>query len=145
MESGELGMGNGEWGMGNGEWRVGSGRIINYDSLNILRVPLLYIKFLDISGETMRIWLACILVLFAVAELFDWMKQLALPLPIYILGGAFLAVASNYDKIIVGSYFDNVTSVTPEISSIASQVDLSLSPSSDSVPLTLPHSEKVAE
>jgi hypothetical protein len=133
-----------EWGVGNGEWGMGSGRIINYDSLNILRVPLLYIKFLDISGETMRIWLACILVLFAVAELFDWMKQLALPLPIYILGGAFLAVASNYDKI-VGSYFDNVTSVTPEISSIASQVDLSLSPSSDSVPLALPHSEKVAE
>lgn len=51
----------------------------------------------------MRIWLACFLVLFALAELFDWIKEFNLPLPIYILGGAFLAVASNYDKLI-GSY-----------------------------------------
>nr|WP_210404476.1 hypothetical protein [Chroococcidiopsis sp. TS-821] len=27
------------------------------------------------------------------------MKQFSLPLPIYILGGAFLAIASNYDKL----------------------------------------------
>jgi hypothetical protein len=92
----------------------------------------------------MRIWLACILVLFALAELFDWMKQLALPLPIYILGGAFLAVASNYDKI-VGSYFANVTSVIPEISATPSQLDLSLSSSSDSVLVSLPQSEKIGE
>ena len=51
----------------------------------------------------MRVWLACFLVLFALAELFDWLQEFNLPLPIYILGGAFLAVASNYDKI-VGSY-----------------------------------------
>jgi hypothetical protein len=56
----------------------------------------------------MRVWLACFFVLFALAEFFDWVKELSLPLPIYILGGAFLAVASNYDKI-VGSYFSNVT------------------------------------
>lgn len=62
----------------------------------------------------MRIWLACILVLFALAQLFDWVKQLSLPLPIYILGGAFLAVASNYDKI-VGTYFANVTSINTQI------------------------------
>ncbi|BAB73567.1 alr1868 [Nostoc sp. PCC 7120 = FACHB-418] len=56
----------------------------------------------------MRVWLACFVVLFALAELFDWVKGFALPLPIYILGGAFLAVASNYDKII-GYYFTDVT------------------------------------
>jgi hypothetical protein len=60
----------------------------------------------------MRVWLACFFVLFALAELFDWVKELALPLPIYILGGAFLAVASNYDKI-VGSYFSDGTAETP--------------------------------
>ncbi|MEA5603852.1 hypothetical protein [Nostoc sp. UHCC 0252] len=54
----------------------------------------------------MKVWLACFLVLFALAELFDWLQKFNLPLPIYILGGAFLAVASNYDKI-VGSYFDS--------------------------------------
>lgn len=58
----------------------------------------------------MRVWLACFLVLFALAELFDWVKafQVQLPLPIYILGGAFLAVASNYDKLF-GSYFSGIT------------------------------------
>jgi len=38
-------------------------------------------------------------VLFGTAELLQWMKQFSLPLPIFILGGAFLAVASNYDKL----------------------------------------------
>ncbi|MBD2532189.1 hypothetical protein H6G97_22440 [Nostoc flagelliforme FACHB-838] len=52
----------------------------------------------------MRVWLACFLVLFALAELFDWLQEFNLPLPIYILGGAFLAVASNYERIF-GSYF----------------------------------------
>jgi hypothetical protein len=56
----------------------------------------------------MRVWLACFLVLFALAELFDWVKEFTLPLPIYILGGAFLAVASNYDKLF-GSYFRHAT------------------------------------
>ncbi len=61
----------------------------------------------------MRIWLACFFVLFALAQFFDWLKQFSLPLPIYILGGAFLAVASNYNKII-GSYVEGATDVTIE-------------------------------
>jgi len=62
----------------------------------------------------MRVWLACFFLLFALAKLFDWVQELSLPLPIYILGGAFLAVASNYDKI-VGSYFsDGVSEALPE-------------------------------
>jgi len=56
----------------------------------------------------MRVWIACFFVLFALAEFFDWVKEFTLPLPIYILGGAFLAVASNYDKI-VGLYFHDMT------------------------------------
>jgi hypothetical protein len=55
----------------------------------------------------MRVWLALFLILFIVAELFDWVKEFTLPLPIYILGGAFLAVASNYNQMI-GS-FNKVT------------------------------------
>ncbi len=43
----------------------------------------------------MRIWLVCFGVLFAIAELYQWAKHLSLPLPIYILGGAFLAIVSN--------------------------------------------------
>ncbi|HLP88133.1 MAG TPA: hypothetical protein VK184_05940 [Nostocaceae cyanobacterium] len=52
----------------------------------------------------MRVWLACFVLLFVVVELFDWLKQFTLPLPVYILAGAFLAVASNYNQII-GTYF----------------------------------------
>lgn len=60
----------------------------------------------------MKVWLACFLLLFALAELFDWLKAFNLPLPIYILGGVFLAVASNYDKI-VGSYFSDGSIAPP--------------------------------
>ncbi|QOV23841.1 hypothetical protein [Anabaenopsis elenkinii] len=68
----------------------------------------------------MRVWLACFLLLFAVAELFDWLKKFNLPLPIYILGGVFLAVASNYDKII-GSYFsDDSIEISSETSKLNS-------------------------
>lgn len=61
----------------------------------------------------MRVWLACIFLLFALAKLFDWVQELSLPLPIYILGGAFLAVASNYDKI-VGSTLSDATEALPQ-------------------------------
>ncbi|MGV0027086.1 hypothetical protein [Phormidesmis priestleyi] len=49
-------------------------------------------------GLAMQVWLASFFVLFALSELFQWMKHLSLPLPVFILGGAFLAIASNYDR-----------------------------------------------
>jgi hypothetical protein len=64
----------------------------------------------------MRVWLACFLVLFALAELFDWLQKFNLPLPIYILGGAFLAVASNYDRIFEQPQLDSITPSTNPIS-----------------------------
>jgi hypothetical protein len=80
----------------------------------------------------MRVWLACFLVLFALAELFDWLQKFNLPLPIYILGGAFLAVASNYDKII-GSYFDD-----PSMEASLEQPQLdSLTPSTSPISFTI--------
>lgn len=62
----------------------------------------------------MAVWFACFFLLFAIAELFDWAKDLNLPLPIYILGGAFLAVASNYNKL-MGSYFNETPNVIRDI------------------------------
>ena len=59
----------------------------------------------------MRVWFICFVVLFALAQLFDWMQQFSLPLPIYILGGAFLAVASNYEKLF-GSYLGELPDET---------------------------------
>jgi hypothetical protein len=39
-----------------------------------------------------------IFVLFGAVELFQWLKGVMLPVPIYVLAGAFLAIASNYDR-----------------------------------------------
>jgi hypothetical protein len=70
----------------------------------------------------MKIWLACFFILFALAELFDWVKDFSLPLPIYILGGAFLAVASNYNRLI-GSYVNSGTNIVSEILPQKQQLD----------------------
>lgn len=43
----------------------------------------------------MKAWIACFVILFGLAELFLWITDFILPLPIYLLGGAFLAIASN--------------------------------------------------
>ncbi|MCW5317105.1 hypothetical protein GTQ43_25825 [Nostoc sp. KVJ3] len=86
----------------------------------------------------MRVWLACFLVLFALAELFDWLQEFNLPLPIYILGGAFLAVASNYDKI-VGSYFAD-SSIEASLEEL--QLD-SLTPSNN--PISFPIANPVED
>lgn len=59
--------------------------------------------------NNIRVWFICFLVLFALSQLFDWVQQLSLPLPIYILGGVFLAVASNYEKLF-GNYLGEYSS-----------------------------------
>ena len=46
----------------------------------------------------MKSWLVIVGILFVIAEAILWVKNFILPLPIYIFGGAFLAIASNYDK-----------------------------------------------
>jgi len=51
----------------------------------------------------MSVWITCFVVIFALAQLFDWVQKFSLPLPICILGGVLLAVASNYEKMF-GSY-----------------------------------------
>ena len=46
----------------------------------------------------MRLWLTIVAILFIAVELFQWVKGVMLPLPVYVLGGALMAIASNYDK-----------------------------------------------
>jgi hypothetical protein len=60
----------------------------------------------------MRVWFVCFFVLFAFAEFFKWLQGFSVPLPIYILGGAFLAVASNYDQIF-GYNLSNISTINP--------------------------------
>lgn len=46
----------------------------------------------------MKVWMTSFFVLFSIAELYQWVKHFTLPLPVYILGGAFLAIASNCER-----------------------------------------------
>jgi hypothetical protein len=47
----------------------------------------------------MRVWLTCFILLFGAAELYQWVQKLSLPMPIFVLGGVFLALFSNFDKL----------------------------------------------
>ena len=53
-------------------------------------------------------WLFGVGILFVLAELGIWLKQFILPLPIYILAGAFLAIASNYERGIIALFRSDV-------------------------------------
>ena len=46
----------------------------------------------------LQAWLFGVGILFVLVEFSIWLKQFILPLPVYILAGAFLAIASNYEK-----------------------------------------------
>ncbi|HAA28182.1 MAG TPA: hypothetical protein DCE56_11540 [Cyanobacteria bacterium UBA8553] len=39
-----------------------------------------------------------VLILFGMVEIYQWMKHFTVPLPVFLLGGALLAIASNYRK-----------------------------------------------
>ncbi|MDJ0573182.1 MAG: hypothetical protein QNJ53_29670 [Pleurocapsa sp. MO_192.B19] len=61
-----------------------------------------------------KAWLIGVAILFVLTEFSIWLKQFMLPLPIYILGGAFLAIASNYEKGLL-AMFRQPDSVTPDV------------------------------
>ena len=46
----------------------------------------------------MKVWLVSVFILFALVQLVLWLKNFFVPLPLYILGGTCLALASNYEK-----------------------------------------------
>jgi hypothetical protein len=74
----------------------------------------------------MQVWLISFVVLFALYECWDWFSRLELPLPIFVVGGLFLAIVSNYDKRglfpgwpadsrPMGEATDEITEPTPEV------------------------------
>jgi hypothetical protein len=62
----------------------------------------------------LKAWLVGVGILFVLAEFSIWLKQFMLPLPIYILAGAFLAIASNYEQGLI-ALFRQPASSTAEI------------------------------
>lgn len=48
--------------------------------------------------RNMKTWIVTCVILFILVEVYQSVKGFILPLPIYVLAGAFLAIASNYNK-----------------------------------------------
>ncbi len=71
----------------------------------------------------MKSWLIIVAILFVIAEAILWVKNFILPLPIYILGGAFLAIASNYDKGVMAFIKPYLTKNQDTISQTASLIE----------------------
>lgn len=71
----------------------------------------------------MKVWLVSVAILFVLAEVYLSIKDFILPLPIYILGGAFLAVASNYDKGIMALFRQESTADRDIISQTATLIE----------------------
>jgi hypothetical protein len=47
----------------------------------------------------MAVWIVVFVILFALAQFFDWIQGFSLPLPLSILGGVVLAIAANYQRL----------------------------------------------
>lgn len=71
----------------------------------------------------MKAWLIGVGILFALAEFSLWLKQFMLPVPIYIFGGALLAIASNYEKGIVALFRQQANPNLEAISQTATLVN----------------------
>jgi hypothetical protein len=51
--------------------------------------------FLLHSISTMQLWTVCFITLFLATQLYQTVKAVSLPMPVYIIAGALLAIASN--------------------------------------------------
>lgn len=47
----------------------------------------------------MRVWAICFVLFFAVSELYQWLRDITLPFPVFVVAGGMLAVAANADKL----------------------------------------------
>lgn len=45
--------------------------------------------------KLMQVWIVCSVVFFVAAELYQWLQGITLPMPVFVVAGALLAVASN--------------------------------------------------
>ncbi len=66
-----------------------------------------------------QFWIAVFFILLAIAQLYQSVKEIALPLPAYLVLGALLAVASNYQPKISSTATQNALSATNVAESIA--------------------------
>lgn len=72
--------------------------------------------------KIMKSWLFSVVVLFVLAKAFLWVRGFILPVPIYVLAGAFLAIASNYDKGMKSLFRSEENDVISQTASLAEDV-----------------------
>ena len=93
----------------------------------------------------LKAWLFGVGILFVLAEFSIWLKQFMLPLPIYVLGGAFLAIASNYESGIMGLFRqDSATSdVLTQTATLIEQTKVIEGNNTEISDLSLPSDESI--
>lgn len=90
----------------------------------------------------LKAWLVSVGILFVLAEFSIWLKQFMLPLPIYVLGGAFLAIASNYEKGIMAMFRQSEELGTDVLSQTASIIKEAQALEEKKVPACLPETKQ---
>ena len=86
----------------------------------------------------LKAWLVGVGILFVLAEFGIWLKQFILPLPIYILGGAFLAIASNYEGGIISMFRQPESTTADVLAQTATLIEEAKMLESDPVVYSLP-------
>ena len=71
----------------------------------------------------LKAWLVGVGILFVLAEFAIWLKQFILPLPVYILGGALLAIASNYEQGIISMFRQPESTTTDVLAQTATLIE----------------------
>jgi len=64
----------------------------------LLRFFFMMGKKVEWLTQMVQFWVLIVVVLFVGVQIFQWLQGAILPLPLYVMAGAFLAIASNYDK-----------------------------------------------
>jgi hypothetical protein len=79
----------------------------------------------DITAHhDMKVWLVTCAILFITAQFIFWLKQFFLPLPVAIFSGAFLAIASNYEKGIFTVFSSGTSSLTESVTMVSQTASL---------------------
>jgi len=61
----------------------------------------------------MQFGIVCFVLFFLVSQVFQWVQEITLPFPFFVLAGALLAIASNFDRR-AGFPFNLINPPTPE-------------------------------
>ena len=63
----------------------------------------------------MKVWLVSCFVLFTLVQFVHWLSNFFIPLPLYILGGACLALASNYQGSLSNLWEQNIQNLKSSV------------------------------